>query len=97
MTGLSRSNLQYMPSFAEAWPTFDPNVPQPVGHLALSSRITETFRKRGPGFSFVGRQVHLDVDGDNFHIDLLVFHIEQLGLICTKRSPGLTPEFAVAA
>lgn len=22
-----------MRSFAEAWPAFDPNVPQPVGHL----------------------------------------------------------------
>ena len=33
MTGLSRSNLQYMRSFAEAWPAFDANVPQPVGHL----------------------------------------------------------------
>ena len=33
MKGLSRSNLQYMRSFAEAWPAFDPNVPQAVGHL----------------------------------------------------------------
>lgn len=28
MKGLSRSNLQYMRSFADAWPAFDPNVPQ---------------------------------------------------------------------
>jgi predicted nuclease of restriction endonuclease-like (RecB) superfamily len=33
MTGLSRSNLQYMRAFAAAWPDWDPNVPQPVGHL----------------------------------------------------------------
>jgi hypothetical protein len=33
MTGLSRSNLQYMRSFAEAWPAVDATVPQPVGHL----------------------------------------------------------------
>jgi predicted nuclease of restriction endonuclease-like (RecB) superfamily len=33
MTGLSRSNLQYMRSFAGAWPAFDANVPQPLGHL----------------------------------------------------------------
>ncbi len=32
MTGLSRSNLQYMRAFAEAWPSLS-NVPQPVGHL----------------------------------------------------------------
>ena len=33
MKGLSRSNPQYMRSFAEAWPAFDPNVPRPVGHV----------------------------------------------------------------
>jgi hypothetical protein len=30
LKGLSRSNPQYMRSFAEAWPAFDPNVPRPV-------------------------------------------------------------------
>ena len=49
---------------------------------ALTSRITETLRELGPGFSFVGRQVHFDVDGDHYHVDLLFFHIEQ--------SPGRT-------
>ncbi|MFJ6418627.1 DUF1016 N-terminal domain-containing protein [Paeniglutamicibacter sp. NPDC091659] len=33
MTGLSRSNLQYMRAFAAAWPDWNANVPQPVGHL----------------------------------------------------------------
>ena len=33
MKGLSRSNLQYMRSFADAWTVFDTHVPQPVGHL----------------------------------------------------------------
>ena len=37
--------------------------------LALTSRITETLRELGPGFSFVGRQVHFDVDGDDYYID----------------------------
>lgn len=189
MTGLSRSNLQYMRSFAEAWPAFDVNVPQPVGHLpwghitvlldkldtpthrawyasaavehgwsrnvllnmimnktlertgaapsnfmrqlvapdselaqqiakdpynfeflglsgevaerdlenALTSRITETLRELGPGFSFVGRQVHFDVDGDDFYVDLLFFHIEQSRFNCTKHSSDLRPEFALAA
>ncbi|WP_432416467.1 PDDEXK nuclease domain-containing protein [Paenarthrobacter nicotinovorans] len=39
--------------------------------LALTSRITETLREPGPGFSFVGRQVHFDVDGDDYYIDTL--------------------------
>ena len=29
----------------------------------------------GAGFAFVGRQVQLDVDGEEFFIDLLFFHI----------------------
>lgn len=44
----------------------------------LGDRILETMRELGPGFAFVGRQVHLDVDGDDFYIDLLFFHVEQL-------------------
>ena len=36
---------------------------------SLMDRITETLRELGPGFSFVGRQVHFDVDGDDFYID----------------------------
>ncbi|HCM95592.1 MAG TPA: hypothetical protein DIT09_13395 [Glutamicibacter sp.] len=33
MGGLSRSNQQYMRVFAAAWHQWDPNLPQPVGHL----------------------------------------------------------------
>lgn len=187
MTGLSRSNLQYMRSFAEAWPAFDPNVPQPVGHLpwghirtildkrlepaarewyaaaavehgwsrnvlmnmimnktlqrtgaapsnfvqhlvapdselaqqvakdpynfeflglsgevaerdleqALMDRITETLREMGPGFAFVGRQVHFDVGGDDFYIDLLFFHVEQLRYYVVELKTGkFQPEYA---
>ena len=46
---------------------------------APTSRITATLQERlGPGFSFVGRQAQLDVDGDDYYVDLLFFHIEQL-------------------
>ena len=44
----------------------------------LVDRIIETLRELGPGFAFVGRQVHFDVDGDDFYVDLLFFHVEQL-------------------
>ncbi|UYQ77183.1 DUF1016 N-terminal domain-containing protein [Glutamicibacter sp. JL.03c] len=33
MTGLSRSNLQYMGAFVARWPQWDGNVPQSVGHF----------------------------------------------------------------
>lgn len=44
----------------------------------LVARIIETLRELGVGFAFVGRQVHFDVDGDDFYVDLLFFHVEQL-------------------
>lgn len=44
----------------------------------LVDRIVETLHELGPGFAFVGLQVHFDVDGDDFFVDLLFFHIQQL-------------------
>ncbi|MBG6185418.1 putative nuclease of restriction endonuclease-like (RecB) superfamily [Arthrobacter sp. CAN_A214] len=42
---------------------------------AMSSRMTQTLMEFGAGFAFVGRQVHLEVGGDDFYIDLLLYHI----------------------
>ena len=62
---------------------------------ALTSRITETLRELGPGFSFVGRQVHFDVDGDDFYVDLLFFHIEQSRYVVMELKTGkFQPEYA---
>jgi predicted nuclease of restriction endonuclease-like (RecB) superfamily len=62
---------------------------------ALTNRITETLRELGPGFSFVGRQVHFDVDGDDFYVDLLFFHIEQSRYVVVELKTGkFQPEFA---
>ena len=41
-------------------------------------RTVDTLRELGAGFAFVGRQVHFEVDGDDFYIDLLSFHVIQL-------------------
>ena len=62
---------------------------------ALTSRITETLRELGPGFSFVGRQVHFDVDGDDFYVDLLFFHIEHSRYVVIELKTGkFQPEYA---
>lgn len=44
----------------------------------MLDRIIDTMRELGPGLAFVGRQIHFDVDGDDFYVDLLFFHIDQL-------------------
>jgi hypothetical protein len=62
---------------------------------ALTSRITETLRELGPGFSFVGGQVHFYVDGDDFYVDLLFFHIEQSRYVVIELKTGkFQPEYA---
>ena len=44
----------------------------------MVARIADTLHELGPGFAFVGRQVHFEINGDDFFVDLLFFHIEQL-------------------
>jgi predicted nuclease of restriction endonuclease-like (RecB) superfamily len=43
---------------------------------ALVKHITQFLLELGAGFAFVGRQVHLEVGGDDFHIDLLFYHLK---------------------
>jgi predicted nuclease of restriction endonuclease-like (RecB) superfamily len=43
---------------------------------ALVKHITEFLLELGAGFAFVGRQVLLDVAGDEFFIDLLFYHLK---------------------
>lgn len=42
---------------------------------AMTLRLSQTLAEFGAGFAFVGRQYHLDVDGDDFFIDLLLYHV----------------------
>ena len=63
--------------------------------LALTNRITETLRELGPGFAFVGRQVHFDVDGDDYYVDMLFFHMDQNRYVVIELKTGkFQPEFA---
>ena len=43
---------------------------------ALVRHITEFLLELGAGFAFVGRQVHVEVGGDDFFIDLLFYHLK---------------------
>lgn len=42
----------------------------------LVKHVTEFLLELGAGFAFVGRQVLLDVGGDEFYIDLLFYHLK---------------------
>lgn len=42
---------------------------------ALVEQVTKFLLELGKGFAFVGKQVKLDVGGDDFYLDLLFYHI----------------------
>ncbi|MDR1533626.1 MAG: PDDEXK nuclease domain-containing protein [Planctomycetota bacterium] len=41
----------------------------------LLDHIRKFLLELGSGFAFVGQQVHLDVDGEDFYLDLLFYHL----------------------
>jgi predicted nuclease of restriction endonuclease-like (RecB) superfamily len=43
---------------------------------AIVHHITRFLLELGAGFAFVGRQVHLEVGGEDFFIDLLFYHLK---------------------
>ena len=43
---------------------------------SLTEHIEKFLLELGQGFAFVGRQVHLELDGDDFYIDLLFYHLK---------------------
>lgn len=42
----------------------------------LTARISDFLVEMGKGFAYVGRQYHLVVDGDDYYIDLLMYHLQ---------------------
>jgi hypothetical protein len=50
----------------------------------LTLHVVETLRELGAGFSFVGRQVHFNVDGDDFYVDLLFFNWRQVRFVVVE-------------
>lgn len=62
---------------------------------ALMDRLQQTLLEFGRGFAFVGRQVHFDVNGDDFYADLVLFHVEQLRYVVIELKIGkFKPDYA---
>ncbi|MGC5076136.1 PDDEXK nuclease domain-containing protein [Agrococcus sp. DT81.2] len=61
---------------------------------AMMDRLVDVLRELGRGWAFVDRQKHLEVDGDDFYIDLLFFHTEQLRYVVFELKAGkFKPEY----
>lgn len=54
----------------------------------MIKRIAQTLAELGAGFAFVGRQVHFEVEGSDFYIDLLFFHVRQLRYVVVELKKG---------
>lgn len=54
------------------------DIPRREGEIErkLTEHIQSFLLELGQGFAFVGRQVHLEVGGDDFYIDLLFYHLK---------------------
>jgi predicted nuclease of restriction endonuclease-like (RecB) superfamily len=62
---------------------------------ALVEHITKFLLELGAGFSFVGRQYHLEVGGEDFYIDLLFYHLKLRCFVVIELKTGkFIPEYA---
>lgn len=60
----------------------------------LTQRITDFLLEMGRGFSFVGRQYHLSVDGDDYYIDILMYHLQlHCYVVVELKAVEFIPEF----
>lgn len=62
---------------------------------ALVEHITRFLLELGAGFAYVGRQVHLEVGGEDFYLDLLFYHLKLRCYIVIELKAGVfRPEYA---
>ncbi len=62
---------------------------------ALVQHITRFLIELGAGFAFVGRQIHIEVGGDDFFIDLLFYHLKLRCYVVVELKAGsFKPEHA---
>ncbi len=56
---------------------------------ALTRHITRFLLELGAGFAFVGRQMHLEVGGDDFYLDLLFYHLKLRSYVVVELKAGV--------
>ncbi|MEM7373017.1 MAG: PDDEXK nuclease domain-containing protein [Bacteroidota bacterium] len=61
----------------------------------LIKHITSFLLELGAGFAFVGRQVPIKIDGQDFYLDLLFYHIKlKCYVVVELKSVAFKVEFA---
>ncbi|MFH0919154.1 MAG: PDDEXK nuclease domain-containing protein [Fibrobacterota bacterium] len=61
----------------------------------LLAHVRKFLLELGAGFAFVGQQVHLEVDGEDFYLDLLFYHLKlRCYVIVDLKTRPFKPEYA---
>lgn len=61
---------------------------------SLTSKITDFLLEMGRGFAYIGRQHHISVDGDDYYIDLLMYHLKlHCYVVVELKAVEFKPEF----
>ena len=61
----------------------------------LVEHVQQLLIAMGAGFAFVGRQVHLEVGGEDFYLDLLFYHLRlRCFVVVDLKMQSFEPEFA---
>jgi predicted nuclease of restriction endonuclease-like (RecB) superfamily len=61
----------------------------------LVAHIQKFLLELGAGFAFVGRQYHIEIDGEDFYIDLLFYHLKLRRYVVVELKSGkFKPEYA---
>lgn len=62
---------------------------------ALVSNITDLLLELGNGFAFIGRQYHLEIEGEDYYIDLLFYNLNlKCYVVIELKTVKFIPEFA---
>lgn len=61
---------------------------------SLAEKITDFLLEMGRGFAFIGRQYHISVDGDDYYIDILMYHLKlHCYVVVELKAVEFIPEF----
>ncbi|GGG18835.1 MULTISPECIES: PDDEXK nuclease domain-containing protein [Pontibacter] len=62
---------------------------------ALANQITKFLLELGQGFAYMGRQYRLNIDGDDFYLDILLYHTKlRCHVVVELKVTEFQPEFA---
>lgn len=73
----------------------EPSAQERELEKSLLFHIQQFLVELGVGFAFVGRQVHLEVEGDDYFLDLLFYHLDlRCFIVIDLKMEEFKPEFA---